>query len=214
MKSYENIISNLFLLLTPVVLFGETAVMNPRSQGEGRKKQREALQTNKKSNQKRKENMVRIHAGNTTIPTNSSPAYPGLRHQPAAQCFPPCPQEQIFYPTAAETKWNKRVSWAWWIAHHDPSTHTHTADAALNLHWQQSGEWVWSQEPESKPLCWLRENLIRESAKSRNALWTREAQAGFFHNSSYWQLRNPLLRSPCPSDALLTTSHSADADAR
>lgn len=38
MKSYENIITNLFLLLTPAVLFGETAVMNPRSQGEGRKK--------------------------------------------------------------------------------------------------------------------------------------------------------------------------------
>lgn len=66
-------------------------------------------------------------------------------------------------------------------AHRDPSTHTHTADAALNLNWLQSGEWVWSQEPESKPLLTQRktslgsqrrEGMLYEPGKLKQAFST------------------------------------------
>lgn len=56
-------------------------------------------------------------------------------------------------------------------AHRDPSTHTHTADAALNLNWQQRVEKGFGARNLNPNLSADSEkNLIRESAKSKNAL--------------------------------------------
>lgn len=148
MKSYENIITNLFLLLTPAVLFGETPAMNPRSQGEGRKKTKRSSPKKQKKQPEKK----RKHGENpcwqhhhphkfiTCIPWAETPA--------SSTVLPSMPTRADLLPNSGRDEMKRNG-----IAHHDPSTHTHTADAALNLHWQQSGEWVWSQEPESKPLC-------------------------------------------------------------
>lgn len=197
--SYENIITNLFLLLTPVVLFCEILVMNPRSHGEGKK--RETLQTKK---------ATRKEIQDTTIPTSSSPAYSGLRYQPAAQCFPPCPLPSPFHKNRSSTQQLQRQNetrgrCSPWPQH--PHSHSRrSSKSELAAEWRmglEPGTWIQTSADSEK-------NLIRESAKRRNALWTREAQAGFFHNSNYWQLRNPQLRGPCPSDALLTILPSAD----
>lgn len=147
MKSYENIITNLFLLLTPVVLFGETAVMNPRSQGEGRKKQREALQTNKKSNQKRKhgENPCWQHHHShkfiTCIPWAETPA--------SSTVLPSMPTRADLLPNSSrdEMKWKgfmSMVNCSPWPQH--PHSHSRcsskSALAAERRMGLEPGTWI------------------------------------------------------------------------